>query len=348
MSAAMKVLVIGGTGFISSRVVRRLLDAHHLVTVLTRGLSPYPINHHPGLTTLVADRHHESALRDALGNRTFDAVYDMVAYRGEEARSAVKIFRGRVGRFIHCSTISVYMISHDVQPPVTEDQDHGAVMEFFPRNPFGMTYGIDKRECERVLWDAHDEKTFPVSMLRPAYVCGPGDPSKRDYFWIERILDGGPLLVPGSGDCVFQSVYIEDVAWAFVRLLETPLSIGQAYNVAGKEIFSLKDYLFTLGHLLGRKPEVVHIDQEVFDALPFSLSPNGDVFTFNSRRTAIVSLEKITQDLNFRPTPFLEWMPRTVDWFVNEQSGHSVGYERRGEELEFIRRWREERRSLLT
>jgi nucleoside-diphosphate-sugar epimerase len=337
----MKILVIGGTGFISSQLVRSLLRANHHVAILTRGQTRSPDLQHPKLAALIADRRNESAMRNTVGNRTFDAVYDMVAYRPEDSRSAVEVFRGRVGRFIHCSTISVYMVSYEVQPPITEDQDRGALMEFFPHNPFGMAYGIDKRACERVLWDAHHATAFPVSMLRATYVCGPGDPSKRDYFWIERILDGGPLLVPGSGECAFQSVCIEDVAQAFVRLLDVPRSIGEAYNVAGEEVFSLNDYLRALGRLLGRKPELVHVDQDVFDALPFSTSPNGDVFTFNTRRTAVFSLDKIKRDLGVRFTPFMEWMPRTIEWFVKNQSGHSVGYEHRSEELAFIRRWKE-------
>jgi len=337
----MKILIIGGTGFVGSQLARGLLQANHHVTILSRGRTRVPDMQHPNLATLIADRRSESAMRNAVGTRMFDVVYDMVAYRPEDSRSAVEVFRGRVGRFIHCSTISVYMVSYEVQPPITEDQDRGALMEFFPRNPFGMTYGVDKRECERVLWDAHHETAFPVSMLRPTYICGPGDPSRRDYFWIERMLDGGPLLVPGSGDYAFQSVCVEDVAQAFVRLLDVPRSTGEAYNIAGEEIFSLNDYLRTLGRMLGRRPELVHVDQDVFDSLPFSTSPDGDVFTFNTRRTAVFSLEKIKRDLGIRLTRFAEWMPRTIEWFLKRQSNHSIGYERRGEELAFIQAWKE-------
>jgi len=344
----MKILIIGGTGFISSQLVHSLLQENHQVTILTRGRTRSPDLHHPKLAALIADRRSESAMRNAVGSQTFDVVYDMVAYRPEDSRSAVEVFRGRVGRFIHCSTISVYMVSYEVQPPITEDQDKGALMEFFPRNPFGMTYGIQKRACEGVLWDAHHETAFPVSMLRPIYVCGPADPSKRDYFWIERILDGGPLLVPGSGDCAFQSVYVEDVAQAFVRLLDVSPSIGEAYNIAGEEIFSLNEYLRALGRLLRRQLELTHVDQDVFDTLPFSTSPNGDVFTFNTRRTAVFSLDKIKRDLGIRFTPFTEWMPRTVEWFVRRQSDHSIGYEQRSEELAFVRQWEEKRRARVS
>jgi nucleoside-diphosphate-sugar epimerase len=289
---------------------------------------------------IFGDRNQESSLRKAIEKTTFDVVFDMVAYEVEQSAAAVKVFRGKVGRFIHCSTISVYMVSNDVQCPITEDQDKTPLMAYFGRNPFGMEYGIKKRQCEEILWAAHDEKKFPVSVLRPTYVSGPGDPVKRDFFWIERILDGGPLLVPGSGDFAFQSVYVNDVADAFASLLTFEHSIGEAYNVVGEEIFSLNDYIRALCRMLGKSPELVHVSQDVFDALLFSTSPEGDVFPFNTRRTAVFSLDRIKNDLSYRSVPFTMWMPKTIDWFTSTFTGHSNGYQRRREELEFIRQWK--------
>jgi nucleoside-diphosphate-sugar epimerase len=266
----------------------------------------------------------------------FDVVYDMIAYAPAQSEEAARIFRGRVGRFVHCSTISVYMVAESVQSPITEDQDRRPLMPFFPRNPFGMDYGIMKRECERVLWDAHDERLFPVSMLRPTFVSGPGDPAARDWFWVERILDGGPLLVPGSGDVVFQQVFLDDVAAMFAELPLRPSTAGKAYNVAGEEIFSLNDYLRVLCDLLGRPPAtLVHIDQKSFDGLDFSVSPEGDVFPFNVRRTAVFSLDRIKREMGYEPTPFNTYMRQTIDWW--KQKGHSHGYTRRPDEIETIR-----------
>jgi nucleoside-diphosphate-sugar epimerase len=208
-------------------------------------------------------------------------------------------------------------------------------MDYWDRNPFGMQYGIDKRECERVLWDAHQDAHFPVSMLRPTFVSGPADPTARDFFWIERILDGKPLLVPGSGDCAFQQVYIEDVAQAFAALLDHPVSVGKAYNIVGKEIYSLNEYLRMLGELTGRAPTLVHVPQSDFDEQPFSTNPRGDVFPFNTRRTAVFSLERVKRDIGFRPTPVREWMAATIDWW-RKQGRHSLGYDRRTEELTLV------------
>lgn len=343
----MKILMIGGTGFISGRLVELLLEGGHQVTVFTRGQTSDRLKQHERLVFLQGDRSDEASLRKAVEGRVFDAVYDMIAYSPQESERAVRLFKGKVGRFIHCSTISVYMVSEEVQCPITEEQDKGALMDYFPWNPFGMDYGINKRKCEDILWAAHDERKFPVSMLRPTYVCGPRDPMKRDFFWIERILDGRPVLVPGTGDFAFQNVFVDDVARAFVALLAHPASIGEAYNVVGEEIYSLNDYLHLLSELLHKKPELVPVDQHVFDAQEFSSSRHGDVFPFNTRRTAIFSLDKIKRDLGYRSTPVTEWLTKTIDWYRNHLGEHSTGYENRGMELEFIQSWKQARADFL-
>jgi nucleoside-diphosphate-sugar epimerase len=343
----MKILIIGGTGFISGFLANDLVDAGHTVTLFTRGTSQNPFLKKDLVTFIFGDRRDESALAGAFEHKTYDAVYDIIAYEPGESASAAKVCKGKTGRFIHCSTISVYMVSDKVRCPITEDQDTLPLMNFWARNPFGMEYGIQKRKCEDILWRAHDEKTFPVSMLRPTFVSGPYDPGRRDWFWIQRILDGGPLLVPGTGDFPFQNVYIKDVSRAFSDLLKYEESIGQAYTIASEEIFSLNDYLKSLSELIGVDAEIHHIDQELFDTLSISINPGADVFPYNTRRTTIFDLSKIKRDLNYRSTPFNDWMRITAEWFTRIFKKNSPGYERRGEELRIIDRLKKEKSNYL-
>lgn len=334
----MNILIIGGTGFISSRLVQKLLLSGFKIIVYTRGKSKKKIQGNPNLIYETGDRSDEKKLRELISIYKPDAVYDMIAYYPEESELMVKIFKGKVARFVHCSTISVYMISNNIHCPVTEDQDNGEIMDYWERNPFGMSYGINKRKCEDVLWKAHDKKDFPVSIIRPTFVCGPNDPSGRDFFWIERIMDEKPILVPGSGDFTFQNVFVDDVAQAFHDILRYEESIGEAYNVAAEEIFSLNAYIQAISKLLNKKPELVHIDQEVFDELPLSRNSYGDVFPFNTRRSAVFSLDKIKRDLNYKSTPFKIWMRKTIDWYLSEFKEHSLGYDSREEEIDIIKK----------
>jgi nucleoside-diphosphate-sugar epimerase len=330
----MKSLVIGGTGFISGRLVAMLAGAGHAVTTLTRGIAPAP-NHDTPVRMVRGERSDEALLR-RLAGEDWDVVFDMIAYEPDESRLVGEAFAGSTGRLVHCSTISVYMVSDRVQCPVTEDQDQAPLMPHFPRNPFGMDYGIRKRQCEEVLWSMHARGELEVTMLRPTYVCGPRDPVRRDWFWIERILDGGPLLVPGSGDHAFQSVFVDDVARAFLTASSLPSAAGRAYNVAGREIFSLNEYLRALAEMLGREADLVHVPQHTFDAWQFSTADGVDVFPFNTRRTAVFSLDRTGTELGLALTPFQEWMPSTIGWFVG-RGKPSPGYEHRRDEIALAR-----------
>lgn len=325
----MTVLVIGGTGFLSGALVARLVEEGHAVTILTRGMRPPPGG---SIQEIRGDR-RDKRLLAAAAARNFDAVIDMIAYRPEESAAAAEAFRGRTGRFIHCSTVSVSMVAASVRCPVTEDQDDLPADLEFHRNPFGLEYGLDKRKCERVLLEAHHDRLFPVSMIRPTFVSGPGDPAKRDWYWIERILDGAPLLVPGSGDHAFQQVYCGDAVRTIIAILNHAAAVGRTYNCAGEDVYSLNEYLGRLGVLLGRTPVCAHIPQEAYDALPFSTSEEGDVAPFNTRRTALFSLERIQCELGIRSTPFEEWMRETIAWWTAPGRCHSVGYAARPEEV---------------
>ena len=332
----MHVLILGGTGFISTPLVQMLLDAGHRLTIVTRGRTAANFANAERLHRVSGDRTSAASLRSAVQGQSFDAAVDMIAYTAEDSRIAVDVLQGRVGRFIHCSTVSVYMVSDEITCPIREDHACRPAMKHWPRNPFGMDYGINKRKCEEVLWDAHSD-AFPVTVMRPTFVSGPADPAIRDYFWIQRILDGDPLLVPGSGDHAFQQIYVDDVARAFAEVLGNERTVGTAYNVVGDDIYSLNDYLRRLAALLGREIELVHLQQDVFDRLPISASPRGDVFPFNTRRTSVFSIDKIRAATGFESTGFEDWMRPTINWYLNQYEGDSVGYENREAELNLIR-----------
>lgn len=332
----MNILIIGGTGFISSRITEKLLSKGYKITLLNRGETKNELLNHPNLNFAFGDRNDKRILSELVSKQRFDVVYDMVAYYEKDSQTAMEIFKNNIGRFIHCSTISVYMLAESVTLPVTEDQINLPLMKEFKRSPFGWDYGINKIKCENILWKNHNEKSFPVSILRPTYVSGPKDPARRDWFWIERILDGNPLLVPGVGNFKFQQVYIEDAADAFCKIIETEKSVGEAYNVAGGEVFTLNEYLNRLMKLLNKTTDVFHTDQKDFDKLEISYSPEGDVFTFNTRRDTNFSLQKIKEHLGYVTTPFDDYMKITIGWFLNEYKRHSAGYARRDEEIKII------------
>lgn len=338
----MKILMIGGTGFISSYTVRELLKDNHDVTVLTRGHSELEIFSREDVNFVIGDRNDKSFLSKLALENQYDVLIDMIAYLPKDSEMIVDVFSNKIPRLIHMSTVSVYMVSNEPKNPITEDQDKLPLMKYWDRNPFGMQYGIYKRKCEDILWEAHRDKKFDVTMVRAPYVCGIHDPMRRDHFWIERILDEQPLLIPGSGDYASQHVFVGDLARIFAKMVKNDLSIGKAYNIASEEIYSLNDYLDSLTRLLDKNPERINVDLKIFEQLSFCTSTEGHAFPYNTYRTAIFNLDLAKSELNFKSTPLDLWMPGVIDYYTNKFQGHSVGYSRRDEELEFLAVWKKE------
>ncbi|HYF63661.1 MAG TPA: NAD-dependent epimerase/dehydratase family protein, partial [Herpetosiphonaceae bacterium] len=102
----MDVLVIGGTGTISRAIVRALLERGHAVTLFNRGRRAEPPP--PEARVILGDRQDRAGFEAALRSERFDAAIDMISFSAEDAASALRALRGRVGHFVQCSTVMTY------------------------------------------------------------------------------------------------------------------------------------------------------------------------------------------------------------------------------------------------
>ena len=157
----MRVLVIGGTGLISTAVVEHLLARGHAVTMLNRGKTRSRLP--STVTTISCDRRDAQALAHALRDIEIDAVIDMAAFHPEDTQIAYTVLRGRVKQVIHCSTVCVYGGPLS-KLPATEDETHSPVCE----------YGINKSACEAFLFASYQQEGFPVTIIRPSHTYGEG------------------------------------------------------------------------------------------------------------------------------------------------------------------------------
>ena len=238
----MRVLVIGGTGNISTAITRELLARGDDVTLYTRGHHRIPA----GCRSLVGDRTQHAAFEAQMADvGPYDAVIDMVGYAAEDAASAVRAFRGRVGQYLFCGTVDVYTKPAACYP-VSED---------FPRHPSPtFHYAYQKMLCENILFEAQAKGELPVTVLRPAAtynatwspiaMLGPGTALLR------RIRLGQPVIVLGDGSSLWSSCHRDDVARAFVAALGNPATFGQAYNLTGDECMTWEAYYQTVARVL--------------------------------------------------------------------------------------------------
>lgn len=213
-----RLLILGGTGFIGPHQVQYAVDRGHDVTIFNRGSNP---DMFPGVRELIGDR--ETGALDALRTGEWDAVIDNSASRynaPEWVRDAATLLHGRVPQYLFISTRSVYrdlsMVPSTVDAPTWTPETQAAESNWTPAQ--NRPYGLAKAEAERELWKVYGDH---ATVVRPGLIVGPGDDTDRFTYWPVRIARGGEILAPGNPlEDRIQIIDVRDLCEWCVRLCE--------------------------------------------------------------------------------------------------------------------------------
>jgi nucleoside-diphosphate-sugar epimerase len=302
----MNILIIGGTGLISTPMTHMLLERGDDVTHYNRGAStlypaPAEVRRIEGDRTDYAT--FEQQMRAA---GEWDCVIDMVGYAPEDGPSVVRAFGGRVGHFIFCSTVDVYRkpASHY---PVTEDEGYGGL----------NTYSRNKVAIETTLREAHARGDLPLTIIRPAYTYGEGRGPIHTLggrtSYLDRLRRGKPIVVHGDGSSFWTACYRDDVARAFVAATGQAHTIGKAYHTPGEEWMTWDTYHTIVAEAMGAPaPTLVHIPSDLLARVaPKEAASAVDNFQFNN----IFDTTAAKTDLDFQCTvSWAEGVRRMVAW----------------------------------
>ncbi len=231
----LKILILGGTGFIGPHQVRNALARGHEVTLFNRGKT----NTHlfPDVEKLKGDRDKDLS---ALKGRKWDVVLDNSCYLPRWAKASAELLADSVEHYAFISTISVYPESALIKPETSIDEDTAVdKMEDETNEEIGRYYGALKALCEQAV-----EKAMPgrVVNVRPGYIVGPGDPTDRFTYWPMRVDRGGEVLVPDAKQMHFQVIDVRDLAEWCMHLLEQRTT--GTYNAVGyKGKVSFQEFL---------------------------------------------------------------------------------------------------------
>ena len=199
----MRILVLGGTVYLSRTIAALAHDRGHDVTVAARGRSGGPPD---GVRFVRTDRTATDGF-DALSDETFDAVVDVARLPGHVG-PALDALAQRAGHWTFVSTCSVYS---DHETPGQRAATAG-VLDPAPADSLDEDmerYGPNKVACENLVRDRLPDRSFTV---RPGLVVGPGDPNDRFGYWPLRIAAGGEVLAPGQPDELVQYIDVRDLA----------------------------------------------------------------------------------------------------------------------------------------
>ncbi|WP_424952554.1 SDR family oxidoreductase [Deinococcus sp.] len=251
----MDVLFIGGSGIISSACSQLAVERGINLYLFNRGQSGREVP--AGIQVLHGDVRDPASVRAALGERTFDAVVNWVAYTPEHIEADLEVFRGRVRQYVFISSASAYQ-KPPASLPITESTPLS--------NPFWQ-YSQGKIACEERLTRAYREEGFPVTIVRPSHTYDKTLlPMDGGYTVVRRMRQGRPVVVHGDGTSLWVLTHHRDFALGFVGLLGNPHALGEAYQITGDEWLSWNQIFETVARAAGTTARLVHVPSELIAA----------------------------------------------------------------------------------
>jgi 2'-hydroxyisoflavone reductase len=254
-----RLVVLGGTGFIGRAVVEQALRRGHNVTLFGRGRTGAEL--FGGLDRRVGDR--DTGDYACLGKGEWDAVLDASGYLPSHVNQAMDALDGRVGRYVFLSSHAVYDL--DAGPAATEETPRRPPIRDVASTDLltNETYGPSKVACEDDIVSRFGKR---ATIIRPVKVGGPNDTQNTFTYWVRRAARGGRVALPGRPEQPVQVVDSRDVAGLALVVMEN--NVGGAYTAVGpKEPTTLGGLIETCARVAGIDVDVVPVPLDAAPAL---------------------------------------------------------------------------------
>ncbi len=314
----MRVLAIGGSGFIGRFLVPLLQSRGHEVAVLHRGSSVAP----GAAASISGDRHDLAASAGAIRDFNPQAVVDFILSSAAQAEAAMRLFRGLAERYVALSSMDVYRavgVLHGTEPgplqalPLSEDSELRSKPPYGPKNLEALaqivawaTPDYDKVPAERVVLG---DKDLRGTVLRLPAVYGPGDYLHRLWPYLKRMDDGRDfILLPADlASWRWTRGYVENVAAAIALAVCDDRARGRVYNVGEQQAFSELEWARTIARAVGWRGK--------FIVLPPQQAPQHLRVPGNLAQHWAASTERLRRELGYREAvSFDEGLRRSIVW----------------------------------
>ena len=312
----MRVLVIGGTGFIGQHVLRRLIEGGHAVTAFHRGDTkaelPSEVKHING------DRADLLSFEPELKTANPDVVLDMICYTETEALTLAGAVEGVCERMVVASSMDVYrsygrLLGLEKGPPDPQPMDEDSplresryphrAMSKSPKD-FAATY--DKMLVEEAV---NDSVKLRATVLRLPAVYGPDDKYHRAFEYLKRMDDGRReiILEEARARWLWTRGYVENVADAIALAVTDERAAGRVYNVGEPDVLTEAEWIRSIGQAADWRGEVV--------ILPGEKMPAHLASPYNFEHHMHCDTTRIRRELDYHErVSRAEAMRRTIEW----------------------------------
>ncbi|MFL6171823.1 MAG: NAD-dependent epimerase/dehydratase family protein [Marmoricola sp.] len=268
----MRLLVLGGTHHVGRAYVETALGLGHEVTTVNRG----NVAAAAGVDARTADRTEPGSLAAALGDDTWDAVFDTWSLEPVVVQHSARLLSDRVGHYGYVSSRSVYTW------PIAPGADESApVVEADPASTDSEDYAAAKRGGELAVLESFAGRSL---LARCGLVLGPYEIVGRLPWWLGRIARGGPVPAPGPRSRELQYVDARDLA-AFMIGAAEAATTGVLDTVSAPGHTTIGELLEECVTATGADADLVWLTPEEVEAagvggwtdLPIWVPPSGEL-----------------------------------------------------------------------
>lgn len=271
-----KVLVTGGTVFVSRYVAEYYVRKNYDVYVLNRNTRIQS----DGVTLIEADRRN---LGDVLKSYHFDVVFDVTAYNAIDVDCLLNAL-GSFDDYILISSSSVY--PEYCKQPFTENTPIG-------QNKIWDKYGIGKVEAELAL----QARVPGAYILRPPYLYGPMNNVYREAFVFDCAIKERKFYIPKDGDLRLQFFHVKDLC-RFMDVLIEKRPKQKIFNVGNEETVTVKEWIETCYKVVGKQPEFVNVYQDIEQRNYFSFYDYDYYLDISKQKKLMSTTESIEDGLH--------------------------------------------------
>lgn len=274
----LRIVVLGGTGFVGHSLCERLVMAGHEVRILARHAERHrDLLVLPTAQVVEADVHNPAVLKREF--QGLDAVVNLVGILNEPGRDGKGFERAHAelpAKVVQaCRQSGVARLLH---------------MSALHASPDGPSHYLrSKGRGERIVHEA-ESNSLHVTSFRPSVIFGPRDSFTNRFAGLLRQV---PFVFPlACAGARMQPVYVEDVVQAFVLALDRHATFGKRYNLCGPQVYSLREIVAYLARQLGLKRHILPLNDTLsyLQAAVLQFAPGKPFTPDNYRSLQIASV----------------------------------------------------------
>lgn len=252
----MNILLIGGTGVLSSAVTEVAKRKGIRITMINRGSRKIP----EGVELIKANCFDYEYVRKCLTGRKFDAIIDFLCYSDQQTTNSFNLYKDFTKQYFFISSCAVY----DTRLGEICQEDSPKVLPMW-------SYSVEKWDSEQNLKKLAEASDVYYTIIRPCVTYGDtripyGISPQYGYHWtlVARILTGKPIIRWNGGVNRCNMTRVEDFAVGVVGLIGNPKAYNEAFNICGDETPTFNDVLDAMAEYLGKKPVLFDLTSEEY------------------------------------------------------------------------------------